>query len=160
VTANFERHSDGVRFTLGDAEWKLLLELPAQLHELYHDSEDEAYNRIFPRAYLDPTEENAELQWLEFVHPSLVQQRLDALGLVVSTLEQASGAGRGLKAVDLDEDSVAALLGVLNDARLILGNRLGINEDSEIASTVDPGAQAAYNWLSYLEGDLLETLLG
>ena len=42
---------------MSETELKLLLELPQQLRDLYDNPLDEAYDRLFPRAYLDPTEE-------------------------------------------------------------------------------------------------------
>ena len=41
-------------------------------------SVDAVTQRLFPRAYLDPTEEEAESQWQELVHDDLVEARLDA----------------------------------------------------------------------------------
>lgn len=160
MSVTFERHSEGMRISMSETELKLLLELPQQLRDLYDNPLDEAYDRLFPRAYLDPTEEKAESEWQEFVHPDLHRQRLDALESVTSILNQAGPVGRNLVGVDLDEDTVNALLSVLNDARLILGSRIGLNDESEVRPDLDPGLYAAYQWLSYLEGDLVETLLG
>ena len=55
-------------------------------------------------------------------------------------------------------------MGVLNDARLALGTQLGVTEDTDYAD-LDPedpesSALAAYAWLTYLQGELVETLLG
>jgi hypothetical protein len=71
---------------------------------------------------------------------------------------------RGRAEVELDAGEVEAWLHVLNDARLALGTRLGIAEDPE-AEEIDPSdpnaaAHAMYGWLTWLENDLVETLLG
>ncbi len=53
---------------------------------------------------------------------------------------------------------------MLNDARLALGTRLGVTDETD-ASDLDPSdptapVLAVYSWLTYLEGELVETLLG
>ena len=56
------------------------------------------------------------------------------------------------------------MLGVLNDARLALGTQLGVTEDTDLADARpdDPATYrfAVYAWLTQLEGDLIDTLLG
>ena len=54
-----------------------------------------------------------------------------------------------------------AWLGVLNDTRLVLGTRLGVTEDERELNPADPqaGAYAMYQWLTWLQGDLVEALL-
>ena len=41
-----------------------------------------ATERLFPRAYLDPTEEDAETEWQAVVHDDLVREKLAALDAV------------------------------------------------------------------------------
>ena len=53
---------------------------------------------------------------------------------------------------------------MLNDARLALGTTIGVTDDLDL-SLLDPSdpesaAYAAYGWLTYLQGELVETLLG
>jgi hypothetical protein len=64
---------------------------------------------------------------------------------------------------DLDADDTAAWLGVLNDARLALGTRLDVTEATEY-DDLDPDdpatpGLAAYAWLTYLQGELIETVM-
>ena len=166
MSARFERSGEGMRLTLSEAEHELLRTLPDELRELYEDDTgtDEARARLFPRAYLDPTEEQSEDEWQELVHPELLRDRLDALVRVVDALSGASTNRRGVVAIELGPDDVQALLGVLNDARLTLGTRLGVTDEMDL-SDFDPSDQraavlAAYSWLTFLEGELVETLLG
>ena len=82
----------------------------------------------------------------------------------MAALEAASPNRRGRLVVNLVDDDVAAFLGVLNDARLALGTTIGVTDDLDL-SELDPSdpesaAYAAYGWLTYLEGELVETLLG
>jgi hypothetical protein len=150
-------------------ERDLLRSLPDELRTLYElgpDESDPVRGRLFPRAYLDPTAEDAEREWRDLVHPELVRGRMDALDRLLVSLDAAPAPtpGRGTVVVPLDDDAVGALLSVLNDARLALGTRLGVTEDTDYddLDPSDPRAPglAAYAWLTYVEGELIETLLG
>ena len=99
------------------------------------------------------------------MYPDLVDQRFDALDLVGATLTRGVVAGRDRewREITLAADEVQAWLSVLNDVRLVLGIRLGVGDDEppELPDD-DPGAGAweFYDWLTYLQGSLVETLLG
>jgi hypothetical protein len=165
VSARFQLRGDGVIVSLETAEVELLRSVPAELQTVLAGSakDDPVYNRLFPSAYLDPTEENAEQEWQELVHPELLRERLAALELVATTLDRAV-TKRGRAELELAPDEVQAWMGVLNDARLALGTRLGVTEQAE-AEEIDPSApdaaaHALYGWLTWLQNDLVETLLG
>lgn len=162
----FDRTRDGaVRVTLSQPERDLLRSLPDELRTLYtvEAADDPVRSRLFPRAYLDPTAEDAEREWRELVQPQLVNERLAALDRLVASLEHADAPRGGTIVAVLDDDEAAAWLGVLNDARLALGTRLEVTEalDYEELDPRDPNAPAfaAYGWLTYLQGELVETLL-
>jgi hypothetical protein len=166
VSPQFERRGEGVVVTLDANEVELLRTIPDQVRaalEKPASKDDPVYNRLFPSAYLDPTEEGAEQEWQELVHPELLQSRLAALDLVTTTLDRAA-TKRGRAEVELAPDEVEAWLGVVNDARLALGTRLGVTEDAE-SEAIDPSdpsapAHAVYGWLTWFENDLVDTLLG
>jgi hypothetical protein len=91
-----------------------------------------------------------------------LRERLAALELVATTLDRAV-TKRGRAELELTPDEVHAWMGVLNDARLALGTRLGITEQTE-AEEIDPSgpdaaAHALYTWLTWVQNDLVETLL-
>lgn len=159
------RRGGRVDLTLEAVEADLLRGLPAELRALYEtDTPDPARDRLFPRAYLDPTEEQAEQQWQELVYPELLQGRLEALERLTSALERAETGRKDRVVVHLEPDDVPAWLGVLNDARLALGTRIGVTDDTDLTN-LDPDdpngpVVAAYAWLTYLEGELVEALLG
>lgn len=71
-------------------------------------------------------------------------------------------AGESWVEIALTPDDVAAWLGVLNDLRLVLGTRLEITEDEPDLDPAHPdaAAYAVYYWLTYLQGELVEQLLG
>lgn len=166
MSPRFERRGEGVVVTLDANEVELLRTIPDEVRDAVTDppsKDDPVYNRLFPAAYLDPTEESAEQEWQELVHPELLQSRLAALELVTITLDRAA-TKRGRAEVELTPEEVEAWLGVINDARLTLGTRLGVTDDAE-SEAIDPSdptaaAHAVYGWLTWFENDLVEALLG
>jgi hypothetical protein len=165
MSERFRRRGEQILASLPAAEVELLRTLPGELRAVFDgpaDPEDGVYARFFPRAYLDPTEEMAEQEWRELVHPELLRQRVAALELVSATLARGQ-VSKGRVEVELAPEEVEAWLGVLNDARLALGTRLGVTEDLDerVIDPSDPNAaaHAIYGWLTWLEGDLVETLL-
>jgi hypothetical protein len=153
-----------VDLTLDVAEADLLREVPEQLRLLYEaPADDPARARLFPRAYLDPTEERAEQEWQSLVQPGLLRERLDGLDVVVAALGRGEVKGRRLR-IALTPDDVSVWLAVLNDARLAFGTRLGITDDTDVhrVAAHDPMApeMAAYAWLTMLQGELVEAMLG
>ncbi len=147
--------------SLAEGELSLLRALPEQLREVFEEeSDDPARARLFPRAYLDPTAESEEAEWQALVHPSLLRERLDALELITVTLERATFDGEWWQ-VDLTPEEVQAWLGVLNDTRLVLGTRIGVTEEERVLDPADPdaGAYALYQWLTMVQGDLVQELL-
>jgi hypothetical protein len=161
-----KRRGGGVRVSLGEPELELLRTIPGQLSEVLSappDPDDPVRTRLFPRAYLDPTDEDSEREWQELVHPELVRERLAALELLTASLDRAKHANDSVS-VDLTAEEAEAWLGVLNDARLALGTRLGVSEepDVEMADEDSPAAagQAVYQWLTWIQGELVDTLLG
>ncbi len=159
------RRGGRVDLTLEGPEAELLRGLPTELRALYEsDTPDPARDRLFPRAYLDPTEEQAEQQWQELVYPELLRGRLEGLERLTAALDNAETTRKDRVVVHLGPDDVQAWLGVLNDARLALGTRIGVTDDTDLTefdpNTPDAPVVAAYAWLTYLEGELVDTLLG
>ena len=124
-------------------------------------ADDPVLDRLFPRAYLDPTEEEAEAEWRRFAQPDLVEGRKKAVETVLHTLAGARRHRHSLE-LTLSEAEAGAWLGVVNDARLALGTRLEVTEDTHPANfrPGDPAAApfAIYWWLGYLEEHLVDTL--
>jgi hypothetical protein len=166
--APFRRNrSGGFDVILEAGETAVLTRLCEELTTLLADGEspgthgDPVLERLFPRAYLDPTEEEAESDWQRLVHDDLVDGRRRALALVEGTLAGAQ-LRRGRYELTLSEDQVQAWLAVLNDARLALGIRLEVTEDMDL-SGLDPDDPdtapfAVYWWLGVLEESLIDVL--
>jgi hypothetical protein len=147
--------------SLAEEELGLMRSLPDQLRQVFEGADDDpARARLFPRAYLDPTAESEEAEWQALVHPSLLRERLDALELIIVTLGRGEPVGDWWQ-IALTPDEVQAWLGVLNDTRLVLGTRLGVTEEERALDPADPeaGGYALYQWLTWLQGDLVDALL-
>jgi Domain of unknown function (DUF2017) len=158
----FRSGRDGtLTVSLAEEELAILQSLPNQLRDVFEGGDDDpARSRLFPRAYLDPTAESEEAEWQALVGPELLRERLDALELITTTLERAQLVGDWWQ-IDLTPDEVQAWLGVLNDTRLVLGTRLGVTEEERSLDPADPeaGPYALYQWLTWVQGDLVEELL-
>jgi hypothetical protein len=139
----------GYRLELADAERELLLDLCSDLGGLI-ETRDDAVGRLFPPALRDDPEASAEFDRL--VHGELASGRLEALETVRATI----GAKR------LDEAELEAWCGALNDLRLVLGERLGVTEDTyeRPLDPRDPRAPelAVFGWLTWLQGSAVEAL--
>jgi Domain of unknown function (DUF2017) len=146
------RREDGTFvLKLTRAERSLLRTLPGQLRKLV-DEEDPSTRRLFPPAYRDDPEREAEYR--RMVHRELVEGRRRALEVVEATTDARS----------LDQEQLAAWLGVLNDLRLVLGTRLDVTEDtSEEDFPPDDPRRAElvlYHYLGWLEAQAVDALAG
>jgi hypothetical protein len=165
--ARVRRSRKGVLVELDAAEIELLRSLPEQLEPLLAapapgiEATDPVRERLFPRAYLDPTEERAETEWQALVHPELVREKTAALAKLTAGL---AAAGDGPATLTLAADEVEAWIGALNDARLALGVTLEITEefDPRDLDASDPASQPylVYDWLTWLQGSLVEAVIG
>jgi hypothetical protein len=141
--------SGDYRLRLERDERVLLRMLHAELESLLDDPDDPDLRRLFPPAHDDP-ERDAEYRGL--VRDQLVDGRTRALDTLKRTL-----GGDTLTAEEAD-----AWLRVLNDARLVLGTRLGVTEETTFAE-LDPNDPeshqlAVYAYLSWLQEQLVAAL--
>jgi len=163
--APFRRNrAEGFDVVLEAGEAAVLTRLCEELTTLLGGDDDQAdpvVERLFPRAYLDPTEEEAEADWQRLAHGDLVDGRRRALATVEGTLAAAE-VRRGRFELTLSEEQARDWLAVLNDARLALGTRLEVTEDLDL-SGLDPDDPdtapfAVYWWLGVLEERLIDLL--
>ena len=147
------RHG-GVELRLPDEERQFLKSLVPQVREVIEDPDpdDPALARLYPDAYPDDEQRQAEYRLLAQVE--LVDSHLRAL----AELESSASADR------LNEDQANAWMRAINEVRLVLGTRLEITEDGDERPTSwdDPRmpAFAAYGYLSELQWELIEALGG
>jgi hypothetical protein len=120
-------------------------------------------DRLFPRAYLDPTEEEAEVQWQDLVHDDLVQGRAAAVAAIAAALDGATPGRKDWVTIVIDGDEAETQwLTLLNDARLALGTVLGVTQDDPLVFPEgDPRAATAevYYLLGAVQDDLIDVLL-
>jgi hypothetical protein len=140
-------------------ERELLRSVGPQLRELLQreaasaqEGGDSAVSRLFPVAY--PTDDDRQTEYRLLVHDELLASHLGALAV----LEETTHADH------LDEDQLSAWMRALNHIRLVLGTRLDVTEegDERPLSPRDPRASAfaVYDYLTYLQGEIIEALSG
>src|SRR5262249_42875322 len=86
-------------------------------------------DRLFPRGYLDPTEEDAEQEWQSLVHDDLARNRQTAITTVLADLDGGVLRSGDRYEIEIDEEGQTRWLTVLNDARLSIGTALGVTDD-------------------------------
>lgn len=135
------RVGDRIRWTLSRLEVDLLRDLTRSLRALLDegDGADPATARLFPRAVTGDDEADAELRGL--IHEDLAGVKLAGVTAVAELLESSSRKGRERR-VDLGPDDALLVLGVLNDVRLAIGARVGIERLDR--GEVDPDGEDGY----------------
>jgi hypothetical protein len=154
------------------AEVEVLRDLTNQLESLFEGGVperrgaqggggDATRDRLFPRAYLDPTEDEAETEWQAAVHEDLVRQKSAAVGALVDSLDTGKSNRKGVLELTLEPEAVEQWVSALNDVRLALGVVLEVLEDEAVLDPDDPRAPGLelYGWLTWLQGSLIEELL-
>jgi hypothetical protein len=133
---------------LPDEERDVLLSLGPQLRALLtHGNNDPDLRRLFPAAYPDDPEADAFFR--QVTHDDLLSRRLTNLDLMEAALH----------AETVDEPTLQAVMGAINDIRLVLGTKLDVSEDDDPADFQgDERTESAYAVYHYL-GWLLELIV-
>ena len=133
---------------LPDGERQMLREILPQLKAALEGdaAADPGFKRLFPVAYAQDPDHEAEYRAM--VRDDLLTKRVAQVDLVLSTIDDDR----------VTEDALFAWMGAVNDLRLVLGTRLDVSEETDLA--VDPSHPdaAAYGLYAYL-GWLLELLV-
>jgi hypothetical protein len=158
------RRGGDIVVTVARAEAEVLETVVADVSTLVAEGSgsDDVQKRLFPRAYLDPTEEAAEAEWQSFVHDDLVRSRLDGFAAVLGSLQASAAQAGDPMAVRLDSAAQASWLTALNDVRLVIGTMLGITEDDTLALDADDPRWAlavVYDWLTDTHWQLVEVMI-
>ena len=126
---------------------------------------DPALLRLFPDAYRD--DEDAAADFRRYTESGLRRLKADRLVVartVLAELTTPDVAEDRTAAADITRDKIPALLGALNDMRLVLGSRLDITDDeqdvTEFWDPDDPRQQQfeIYQWLTWLQATLLDAI--
>ena len=161
-----------ITLKLDDAEQGVLSQLFEQMAELLNDSESEtssdplakmlnmtgstqisedpALARLFPDGYSD--DEHASADFRRFTEQDLRAQKIAALATVSAAL--ANWTGKSSVSAQQAQDWLKAL----NDLRLVLGTRLEISDEVETDFDADEPGMHLYNYLTYLQGTLIDSL--
>ncbi len=139
----------GYTLALPPEERQLLRSLPAQMREVLQTN-DPGLRRVFPPAYPDDDEADAEFRRL--MREELLEGKLAALRVV----EETAGEER------LTAEQLESWLGALESLRLFLGTQLDVSEatyESELDPD-DPEAPplALYGYLSWLQEEAVAAL--
>ena len=137
---------------LPDEERELLRRLPGQLRELL-GTDDPSLKRLFPPAYLDDPEKDADYQRL--MRDELLMRHEQSLATMEETID----------ATELEEEQLHAWMAALNELRLVLGTRLDVTEDEDFGADLDPSnelapAYALYGYLGWLQDEVVTALAG
>jgi hypothetical protein len=139
------------RFTvnLGADERKLLRMLPAQMKAILTDTDDPGLRRLFPPAYSSPQHSEHAAEYRRLMTEDLLQRHSEALDVLERTAD----------ASDLSAEELEGWMRALNSLRLVLGTRLDVTEDDDIADHTS-GDYALYYFLGYLQECAVEALSG
>jgi len=108
--------------------------------------DNELLRRLFPVAY--PEDEEKEAEYQRLMREELVASRLAAIESVSRTIDPAGDRARQL----LDEGETIAFMQSINAIRLVLGSMLGITDDesADDADSADSPEHNLYDFLSWL----------
>lgn len=142
---------------------KVVSEVIALLSDGF-DRMDPVVGRLFPDAYSDDKEGAADFR--TYTEGDLKTGKIDQAGAILATLPSAGGTE-----VRLDPEAAEAWLRALTDARLALGIRLDVREETDLEDELDdavlrdPTSQrvfqlSVYAYLGYLQESLVDAITG
>ncbi len=159
------RRNDGkVTLRLLPDEAQLLVQVFSELRTVLDGPPDDpVLQRLFPAAYLDPTEEAREREYQVLAHSSLLRTRLDSLREILEALGPVASGRKRVELV-LDDEHVGRWMGALNDVRIALGVSVDVGEDAdpdefELDDPRRLGVEI-YALLTWFFGELVDVLLG
>ena len=126
------------------------------------DRDDPALARLFPEASSNPDEAS---EFRRLMEAELRTQKASDAAIVLAALAPAEGVADPEVAIPVSEQD--AWLRTLNAMRLVLGARLGIDDDkdAELVDDLDPEDERApvadvYHWVGYVQSLLLDAITG
>jgi len=126
------------------------------------DRGDPVVDRLFPDIYPGRPQDSAEFR--RYAEGDLKTGKIDQAGAILAALPDDKP-----REVRLDAETAEAWLRAINDARLAMGTRLGIQADTDLGEELDdavlhdPGSSrvfqlSVYAYLGYLQESLLNAL--
>ena len=163
----FHRRGSDCVASLDAVESEVLRDVLTQVMELVADDDldraDPVVARLFPDHYVDDHDTSADLH--KYTDEDLKTAKLEQAGAVVGALPRGGGT------VHLDEEQAETWLRALTDARLALGLRIDVRDDTDLEAEIDdavatdptsPRVQqlSVYAFLTLLQASLVEALAG
>lgn len=114
--------------------------------------DDPVRRRLFPAGYRD--DDTAAAEFRELTEAGLLDQRTHRIDQARADLPASAGE------VTLDADGSLRWLAVLNDLRLAVGTRIGVDAgDEPSAADLDRPARAVYVWLTALQDRIVDAVM-
>ncbi len=137
-------------FKLEIPKWqiKIFKSLTQELNPIISDRSNNLTSRLFPTAYQADTSANNEYELLTY--KDLLQSHLDSL----EALEKLSSNA------ELSEETLIKITQGVNILRLVLGTRLGINDDDANSSKANKDHPDHNLWLTFhLLGEIISIII-
>jgi hypothetical protein len=162
----FTRRGRGCVARLDAVEAEVLHEVLSEVVTLVADGfdrSDPVVARLFPDVYPEDLDSSAEMH--RYTDDDLKAAKLEQAGTVLGALPRGGGLVR------LDEEQAGAWLRALTDARLALGMRLDVRDDTNLEAEIDEAVLtdptsarvqqlSVYAFLTLLQASLVEALAG
>lgn len=136
----FSKSGGMIRVRLEPQVRQLIASMIDQLRELLLIDDGEELTRLYPTAYPDDRDRQADYH--DATHDQLLMSRLEAIDVVEATID----------ADELTIDQADAWLTTVNQVRLALGTRLDVTEDDHSLDPDDPdvSGMVVYQLLSHV----------
>jgi hypothetical protein len=162
----FHRRGKGCVARFDAVESEVLRDVLSQVMDLVGEDLDRAdpiVARLFPDTYPDDSETSVDLH--RYTDDDLKAAKLEQAGVVLGSLPRGGGTVR------LDAEQSETWLRALTDARLALGTRIDVRDDTDLEAEIDeavltdptsPRVQqlSVYAFLTLLQASLVEALTG
>ncbi|MFQ5523044.1 MAG: DUF2017 family protein [Acidimicrobiia bacterium] len=146
--SHFSVAADGIRVSLSTEERAFLADVLPFLATVGMPDDDPAAARLQPPVYLDDEEANEE--WWRFMESELAQSRREDRELFRRVVESEEGAV-------VDREAADAFLRVVNEARLALAARLGVEVEGD-HDRLPPDSRQVLDYLGWVLEELTEVL--
>lgn len=157
---HFTRKGDGIRMDLEAFEVDLILDLRDGIRASLEnpDVADPALHRLFPPAVSGDEVEDAAAR--STMYDALLQSRINGMNALGDLLDRAEVRRSGARRIVLRGEEPDLVLGVINDLRLALAARMGIERERPDLHEDDPRFHglAVIDHLAWLQEQLLRLL--
>lgn len=147
TVSHFDSTDEGIVSSLSRQERMFLRDVVPLLSEVGTDDDDPAANRLQVPVYLSDPESDQE--WWRLMGPEIDQSR-NADRAVFERLI-------GSRSILLSDAEADAVLRVINETRLVIGARLGIEVDED-HDRIPPESRAPLDYLGWLQEELMVEL--